>query len=226
VPPEHCQEPKPERQRRARRTSKREELPPASAATGIFRAALTALEDDVAKLVERREWLQGERFVAGDYSTGKVVLRLQGQASPAETVLQEDGDVAMPRGAGQAPAELLTTLIGVTVLAGHPLAPLLRALHPDPSTIRAGRVEQAVQELKDKVRQLARLVRGGSIRRGPTTGEVSPLEQLAAWEMHGLLQAGATEREIEDHLKGLGFGKESISRLRSLQLDPEIRWQT
>jgi hypothetical protein len=43
--------------------------------------------------------------------------------------------------------------------------------------------------------------------------------------MSGLLYAGATEQEIEDHLKELGFGKESISRLRDLHLDPDIRWQ-
>jgi hypothetical protein len=145
---------------------------------------------------------------------------------PIETVVQEDGDIAIPRGAGQSPAEPLTTLIGVAVLAGYPLSPLLRALHPDPSTIRSERLEQAVQEVRDKVRQLARLVRGGNIRRGPTTEEVSPLEQHAAWEMSGLLHAGATKQEIEDHLKELGFGKESISRLRDLHLDPNIRWQT
>jgi hypothetical protein len=227
--PDHCEKPGGHR-RRARRTSEREELPPASAATVIFRIALVMLENDIAKLAKRREWLQGERFVAGDYETGRVVLRLLSESVPVdppiETVVQEDGDIAIPRGAGQSPAEPLTTLIGVAVLAGYPLPPLLRALHPDPSTIRAERLEQAVQEVKDKVRQLARLVRGGDIRRGPTTGEVSPLEQHAAWEMSGLLQAGATEQEIEDHLKELGFGKESISRLRDLHLDPDIRWQT
>ena len=227
VPPEHCQEPKPARKRRARLAGEREELPPAAAAAGIFHAALIALKDDIVKLADRREWLQGERFMAGDYQTGRVVLRLLNEDSivdpPAETVLQEHGEVAVPRGAGQAPAEPLTTLIGVAVLTGYPLPPLLRALHPDPSTIRAERLEQAVQEAKDKVRQLARLVRGGEIRRGPPTEEVSPLEQLAAWEIHGLLQAGATKREVEDHLKAMGFGKETVSRLRSLRLDPDIR---
>ena len=76
------------------------------------------------------------------------------------------------------------------------------------------------------MRQLARLVRGGGIRRGPSTEEVSPLEQLAAWEMHGLLQAGATEKELENHLRAMGFGKEDMERLRGLRLDPNIRWQT
>jgi hypothetical protein len=226
--PDHCEKPG-GRRRRARRASEKKELPPASAATVIFRVALVMLENDVAKLAKRREWLQGERFVAGDYETGRVVLSALSEGvpvdPPVETVVQEDGDIAIPRGAGQSPAEPLTTLIGVTVLAGYPLPPLLRALHPDPSTIRSERLEQAVQEVKDKVRQLARLVRGGNIRRGPTTGEVSPLEQHAAWEMSGLLYAGATEQEIEDHLKELGFGKESISRLRDLHLDPDIRWQ-
>jgi hypothetical protein len=230
VSPEHCQVPNTKRKRKARRTGERVELPSASAATGIFRAALVALGDDVSKLAERREWLQGERFVAGDYQTGRVVLRTWGGDPlvdpPIETVLQEDGDIAIPQGAGRAPAEPLTTLIGVAVLAGYPITPLLRALHPDPSTIRAERLEQAVQETKDKVRQLARLVRGGGIRRGPSTEEVSPLEQLAAWEIHGLMQAGATEREVQEYLSGMGFGSEAISRLRSLRLDPDIRWQS
>ena len=52
------------------------------------------------------------------------------------------------------------------------------------------------------------------------------MEQLAAWEMHGLLQAGATEKELENHLRAMGFGKEDMERLRGLRLDPNIRWQT
>ena len=83
--------------------------------------------------------------MAGDYRTGRVVLRTSGGDPPVdppiETVVQEDGDIAIPRGAGRAPAEPLTTLIGVAVLAGYPLPPLLRALHPDPPTIRAERLE-------------------------------------------------------------------------------------
>ena len=221
--PEHCKELKGKRKRRAKHAGEKIELPPASAAMGIMRAVLMALEDDVAKLAERREWIQGERFVAGDYTTGGMVLRTLNVNPPKETVLQEDGEIATPRGAGQAPPEPLTTLIGVAVLAGYQLPPLLRALHPDPSSVNAERLELAIQETRAKVRQLARLVRGGDIRRGPSTEEVSPLEQLAAWEIHGLSRAGASKKEIEDYLKGMGFGREEANRLRQLKLDPDLR---
>ena len=160
--------------------------------------------------------------MAGDYTTGGMVLRTLNVNPPKETVLQEDGEIATPRGAGQAPPEPLTTLIGVAVLAGYQLPPLLRALHPDPSSVNAERLELAILETRAKVRQLARLVRGGDIRRGPSTEEVSPLEHLAAWEIHGLWRAGASKKEIEDYLKGMGFGREEANRLRQLKLDPDL----
>jgi hypothetical protein len=228
VPSDHCGKPEEKRKRQARRAGKRLELPPPRAASSIFRAVLVALGDDIDKLADRREWLQGERFVAGDYPNARVVMRLVDPPSdpPEETVLQEHGEVAIPRGAGQAPAEPLTTLIAVAALAGYQLPALLKKLHPDPNSIDNERLEQAVRELRNKARQLARLVRGGNIRRGPSTEELSLLEQFAAWEIYGMTQAGRTETEIEDwvgYLKAAGFGKETISRLRSLRLDPDVR---
>jgi len=227
---DHCSKSEEKRKRRARRAGEKLELPPPKAAASIFRAVLVALEDDIGKLADRREWLQGERFVAGDYPIVRVFLKPKvadpSIDPPTETVVQEHGEVAIPRGAGQAPAEPLTTLIAVAVLAGYQLPALLKKLHPDPSTIDTERLEQAVQELRNKARQLARLVRGGNIRRGPSTEELSLLEQLAAWEIYGMSQLGFSEREIEDwvsYLRAAGLGKETISRLRSLRLDPDVR---
>jgi len=106
------------------------------------------------------------------------------------------------------------------VLAGEPLDPLLDALHPDPSEAQLQRLHQAANELLHKAGQLATLVRGGIIRRGPSTGELSPQDQNAASYITNQLRQGVPEAEIRELLSKLGFSQQEITRLKNLKIEP------
>jgi hypothetical protein len=126
--------------------------------------------------------------------------------------------IATSEGASQIPPEPLPELITLYVLAREPLDSLLETLHPNPSEAKQERLDQAVQELWHKAGQLATLMRGGIIRTGPSTGELSPREQSIARFINRRLREGASEAEIYKLLRKQGFSRAEVNRLKDLKL--------
>jgi hypothetical protein len=144
-----------------------------------------------------------------------------------------------PAGATQSPQEQLTTLIAVYVLAGLPLEPLLESLHFAPEKVdiaelkrhiegekvrklsRSGRLSsQQIPGLKTKAAQVAKLVRGGSLRRGPSTGEVPPRDEGIVWYIQQRVEEDVPDDEIYRELKEKrGLTRDEYARLKRLRLD-------
>jgi hypothetical protein len=130
----------------------------------------------------------------------KVLCEKFGQSPDSDRFELWDRALVEPVGAAQSPPEPLTTLIAVYVLAGLPLEPLLERLHFAPETVNIDELKwhidgvkekkrgkngkrktQHIPGLKTKAAQIARLIAGGTLQRGPSTGELSPEEQNIVW---------------------------------------------
>jgi hypothetical protein len=235
----HCRENR-GRRRAKRGTGQAIELPPARRAEDLFRKAIRNVETDLLHLNLRREFYGDERFDAvSDYPETSITFARE-KLPPGEEgdeIWRElcikvghdpsvDSFVRTPvptityLGATQSPPEPLTQLIALYVLAGEPLDALLDALHPDPSEGDKQRLHQAVDELWRKAGQLATLVRGGVIRRGPSTGEVSPHERAAAHYISHQLSKGIAKAQIHEALRKLGYSQQEITRLKNLKIEP------
>jgi hypothetical protein len=143
------------------------------------------------------------------------------------SVLQAPTEVA------PAPPEPLTTLIGVYALAGGEIEVLLEALYPgEPSREVLEEVRKCVEGkkksdkkdgLKTLARQLAILVRGGSIEGAPPLA-LSSAEHDAACYITQLREEGRSEEEIRRRLSnhrkpdGCKLTDEDISQLGNMRL--------
>lgn len=79
---------------------------------------------------------------------------------------------------------------------------------------------QHIAGLKTKAAQLARLVRGGPLRRGPSTGELSPEEQNIVWYRQQRQRDGIPDAVIFEELKEKrGLSKADYQRLKKFRLD-------
>lgn len=138
-------------------------------------------------------------------------------------------------GATRAPADVLVKLIGTYVLADKPLEPLLEKLHPEPETVDKEQLERIIygkmdgdrhiDGLWDKVRQVARIVRGGTIRRGPSTESLSTEDVLTAWNISRLKEKGFTYQQIHEHGRFVrrGYSLKDIERLGAIDpTQPEL----
>ncbi len=237
----HCKNETERRQRRARKgTGQAIELPPAKEAEDLFRRAIKSLEKGLLALDSRKEFYRDERFetvsdypqASGTYAremypTGEdwdkeweKVCKEHGQEPNVDSFFVQNAPITISEGATQSPPEPLTELIALYVLAGMPLNPLLEALHPDPSSADHERLRQAVEQLRLKSGQLGTLVRGGRIRRGPSTGELSHHEQNAARFIQRRLRQGFSEAEISKLLSEHGYTRQYITRLKNLRIEP------
>jgi hypothetical protein len=144
-----------------------------------------------------------------------------------------------PAGATQSPQEPLTTLIAVYVLSGLPLEPLLEILHFAPEDVdraelkrhiegekvrkrsKSGRLStQHIPGLKTKAAHVAKLVYGGSLRRGPSTGELPPRDQNIIWYIQQREEEGVPDDQIYRQLKDKrGLTRDEYARLRRFRLD-------
>jgi hypothetical protein len=237
--PNHCAQKKGRGQRRARRgTGEAIELPPAKRAENLFQSAIEKMEKALWTLPSRKEIYRDERFdtisdhpnasttyyrdiyphgEVGDEEWRKLCER-HGQDPSVDHFFVPVAPIATSEGAPQVPPEPLPELIALYVLAEEPLDPLLEALHPDPSEAKQERLEQAVEELWHKAGQLATLVRGGIIRRGPSTGDLLPTEQRAARFISRQRREGVPEAEIYKVLREHGFSRAEFNRLKNLKL--------
>jgi hypothetical protein len=68
---------------------------------------------------------------------------------------------------------------------------------------------------------IARGIRGGAIRSGPTTGEFSERIQNGVWYSRQLTQRGLDPATISERLREAGFTREGISQIRKLKKLPQ-----
>ncbi len=215
--------------------------PPTDVNANTFRQFL----DSFDHLDDLEEHLQGERFVSSyvyrpdpddvalfrreDFTEkGWVeVCEAHGEYPSANAFVTDYASV-QPQGAKQTPNEILVKLIGAYVLAGLPLEPLLEKLHPEPGEVDREQLEALVygKSVKngrhtggmiDKVRQIARVVRGGTVRKGPPTEELSRRELQAAWEIASLRNQSHSDDLIYQLLQRRGFSLSDIKRLGNMR---------
>jgi uncharacterized Zn finger protein (UPF0148 family) len=142
-----------------------------------------------------------------------------------------------PAGATQSPQEPLTKLIATYVLADLPLKPLLEKLHFAPETVdeaelrrhiegekvrkyRKGKSStQHISGLRTKAAHLAKLVCGGTLRRGPSTGALSSSEQSIIWHRQQRSREGVPDEQIYQKLKRKrGLTRAEYARLKKFRL--------
>jgi len=198
------------------------------------------MERDLLPLDSRKEVYRDERFeTISNYPSASASLyrdtfppgeegdeewrklcEMYDQDPNVDNFFAANAPTFLPKGATKSPPSPLTELIALYILANEPLEPLLDALHPNPAEVQLERLDQAVEELWHKAGQLATLVRGGIIRRGPSTEEITPPEQNLARYISSQLLQGVPEAEIREFLKKRGFSQAEFTRLKNLKLDP------
>ena len=149
-----------------------------------------------------------------------------------------DARFVEPAGATQSPQEPLTKLIAIYVLASLPLKPLLEKLHFAPETVddaelrrhiegekvrkrREGKPStQHISGLKTKAAHVAKLVCGGTLRRGPSTGALSSSEQSIVWYRQQRSREGVPDDQIYQELKEKrGLTRAEYARLQKFRLE-------
>ena len=210
-----------EKERRARTTTEKPvELPPAYNAAPLFHRALKKLGWAAGDLENRKEYLQNGRFVTQE-AAGSIDWPEMGV---------EGGTVTVPLGARQTPLDPLPALVATYILAGEPLEPLLQTLNLSPQTVDMGQVQRLIEGektpnghkrgLKSVAGMIARGVRGGRIRPGPTTGEFSSRVQNGVWYSRQLYERGLADATISERLEEAGFTQTEVSQILSLPKTP------
>jgi hypothetical protein len=226
VPTSHCS-PEREYKRQAKRgTSEAEELPPAEAAAPLFHQALENLGWAIVDLQNRHEYWHDGRFVAQEVYNDPVLW---------DGKWIDKATTNIPLGGRQHPADPLTTLIAVYVLAGLPLKPLVEKLHRAPETVDLEYLEAQIvgkktkkghePGLRSKAEHVARLVRGAPapLKPGRDTGEYTAREQNAIWYMRDLETRGFSRPAIVQEMTKRGFSKEDIERFSNFKKLPPPR---
>jgi len=212
------------------------ELPAALDAAALLMKGLRELQERADNLWRRKEYLKEGRFVAGGTARGAIVYRresmpadewqfccqMYGKDPDTTDVFNIPHEFNVPLGGESSPPAGLPALIAAYVLAGEPIEPLIDNLHPNPSSIDAERLECVIEQLNLSTNQLARLVRGGKVKRGPLPEGVPPAEHGAARDIQKLREQGKTDKDILEHLRlnpSLSdLTQEDVRRLGNLRL--------
>jgi len=209
VEEDHC---KPSRKAR-RGAGERQDLPSAAEAIPLFSSVVEALGSYLVDLTTLKEVYRDERFEAVDHYEVTALVDL-------ENDITTYGQGTFPRGATQNPPHQLIALIAAYVIEGKPLDPLLEKLHPPRIDANQQRdLEKKVDNLRLVAQHVAKLVRGGVVRTGRHTGELTPREQAAADYITSKTRDGMSEADVDQTLLDRGFSKNEIYRLRRLQID-------
>ena len=216
----HCSPEREYKRRAGGGMSEAEELPPAEAAAPLFHQALEKLDWAVVDLQNRHEYWHDGRFVAQEVYNDPVLR-------DGEWI--DEATTNIPLGGKQHPADPLTTLIAVYVLAGLPLKLLVDKLHRAPETVDLEYLEAQIvgkktkkghkPGLRSKAEHLARLVRGAPspLKPGRDTGEYIEREQNAIWYMRDLEARGFSRPAIVQEMSKRGFSKEDIERFSNFR---------
>ncbi len=205
--------------RRARGAGPVKGLPPASNAAPLFRERLEALAQGNEDLRHRKEEWQGGLFHQSAVYTDPVYFPRDQlpdelwkslceayELDPEEDNFLDTNAKTWSLGGGTpAPQAPLPALIAAYVLMDGELAPLLDALHPEPSEETLEQVRKLVEDKKDTdkrdglkviANQLAKLVRGGEVRPGRDPADLSNHEYNLACRITDDRDAGIPDREI------------------------------
>lgn len=238
----HCDAKGGKRTRQSRSPSAPEELPPATAAAGLFREVIESLTRATENLEHRHEVYQGRRYVGTDVYTDPVYFSREAITEEhwqalckiydldlKEEFLDTNAVTRIPAGASKEPTEPLTTLIGVYALAGGHLEPLLEALHPgEPSAKTLLNIRKCVEGkkkldkkdgLKALAQQLAILVRGGTVQGAPPDNLDSTDDHVAR-SITQCREDGWSEEQIYHTYERFGYTRKKLSELGNLRL----RW--
>jgi hypothetical protein len=230
--------------RKNRSSGSAKQLPPASNATPLFGEALEVLAQDNEDLRHRKEKLQGGLFHQSDVYTDSVNFRREELPEEQWEFLVEtynldpnaEGfcDTAKSwwlGGGTPAPQAPLPALIAAYVLTGGGLGPLLRALHPgEPSAEVIEQIRKCIEGKKNQngaprdglnavAQQLARLVRGGPVRQGRYSADLSGLEARIAYLITDDRKAGISDPEVFEKLR-----RDPPFALERLTLENELTW--
>jgi hypothetical protein len=211
--------------RRARGTGPVIELPPASNAMPLFREKLDALAQDNEDLRHRNEKLQGGLFHHFDVWTDSSYFRREELPEEQSEFLAEthnldpnaEGFLDTKRSWGlgdgtPVPQAPLPALIAAYVLTGGDPEPLLRALHPgEPSAKELEQIRMCIEGKKNQngaprdglkavAQQLARMVRGGPVRQGRYSEDLSHLDIVVAYRISDDRKAGMSDTEVFEKL--------------------------
>ena len=152
-------------------------------------------------------------------------------------------DPYLHRGSGATPWEGLVVLIAVHALNFGSVDALIRALHPDPSSVDQARLydkkkkdgaksDGTMTALRTAAEQLAMVVRGVELRRGARHQTMSRFETQIAMKVRELADEGYSGEEILEKLKeqrfldeageymGEKYGLGDVRRLKNLGLRP------
>ncbi len=210
--------------RRARGSGPAKQLPPASNAAPLFREKLEMLLRATEELKYRKEKLQGGRFIQSSVNTGPVsfsrglmsdeqwryVCEVLGLGPDAEETMHFGGATWSIGGGSAAPAEPLPALIGAYLLAGGEVEPLVQALHLDAESTGWEKIRKRIEDKKGPrtedgivaiAQQLARLIRGGELKRGRDPAELPSHEVNLASRITELREQGWTDEDIYRKLR-------------------------
>jgi uncharacterized Zn finger protein (UPF0148 family) len=198
----------------------------------------TYLQDErFVTVVEHRDPIIWTRLGMSDEDWKDICQRF-GKDPNSDRFELWDAHFIEPAGATQSPQEPLTKLIATYVLAGLPLKPLLEKLHFAPETVdeaelrrhiegekvrkyRKGKPStQHISGLKTKAAHVAKLVCGGTLRRGPSTGALSSSEQSIVWYRQQRSREGVPDDQIYQELKEKrGLTRAEYARLKKFRLE-------
>jgi hypothetical protein len=197
------------KQRKARRGSgDGRHLPPARGAIELFAPVVARLQDLFSSLTALDEAYKDERFEA--------VERYPGAAITENDEATHDSNVVLPLGATQSPSRISTELIAAYVIAEEPIEPLVEALHDKPDELDRAKLDKKVEHLRLLAGHVAKLVRGGKVRPGHNTEELSSRDQEAVRYYSNKLRAGVPEEEIQRTLVKWGFKRSDMLRIKNL----------
>lgn len=250
--------PKTKKKREAKTFGEAQELPGAVKAERLFRQDLERLRGYVELLsgleerltTDPQRWLSylvtegdWEAFDRGDYTETqwKRLCEEYGEDPATRSFVVDLAPSASPFGVGAAPWEGLVHLVAVHALVNGSVDSLLDQLHPAPEDVDRKELHKKFNDkkhgylttLKTSAEQLAKLVRGGEVRRGVPPPVLSRAEAWVAWDLVSPLAAGglSNERIVEelDRDGSLGVANAAlgweltaaeVGRLRSLGAPP------
>jgi len=187
---------------------------------------LDALAQDNEDLRHRNEKLQGDLFHQCDVWTTSFYFRREELPEEQWEFLAEthnldpnaEGFLDTKRSWGlgdvtPVPRAPLPALIAAYVLTGGDLEPLLRALHPgEPSVEVLEQIRKCIEGKKNQngaprdglkavAQQLARMVRGGPVRQGRYSADLSHLDIRVAYLISDNRKAGMSDPEVFEKLR-------------------------
>jgi len=210
----------------------------------LFEEAADALYEIIEDLAHYRLVVENGRFTNTwvDNETPTYFPRSSFTAEQWEDLCETHGHDAnsngfMLRGAGMKaptggsryPPRPLVNLIAVYALLERDMPALLKALHPEPSSVERKRISGLVNKTKvadgrdglvRTAEQLAELVCGGGGGRGAPAGDLSAREQNVACSITNYREEGWSDARLCEHYAPLGFSRERVLELGRLGL----RW--